>query len=463
MSFILSALSVRPPGPTLGPAPPPAFLPTIGGVAPLIFADFTTEGGTDHYWANNFQNANFAKWLASISGTFTRTGPATIVNSSGVLVPNGAAAGVIRFDYDPAALTLKGILLEGPSTNIAPNSNNFSTGWSVSGGSVAANAAVSPDGTNNAFSFTGSGGNTNHFVNLGNNVGAATVANSNYTASFFVKNNTMNFVSISFTSDSAGAAWVAAVFDLTQGIVSQTANGGSGTLVGSSITNFGNGWFRISVSGSIGASVDGTMFIQGAGAASGNSFGAFGFLTYTDNGNIFDLYGAQLENVSGASSYIPTTSGTATRQNDALSLPLAVTTATILYVTTAIEGVNNGTGRLIGTDVGGDAPLFDFIPTTNNEVGTFTNSGGLIGAFFTGNYTTGRVKSGVTGSPSGRIVTANGAAPASDNNSLFDSQPTTLTLSTDITLTNQYSFGWVAQIGLWNVAATAAQLQALTT
>jgi hypothetical protein len=56
--------------------------------------------------------------------TFTRTGnTATVVNSSGNVV--GINADLPRFDYDPIALTCKGLLIEESRTNLIPYSSDF--------------------------------------------------------------------------------------------------------------------------------------------------------------------------------------------------------------------------------------------------------------------------------------------------------------------------------------------------
>lgn len=70
----------------------PSFVPRLAnGAAAGIYADFTTEGGTNQYWAASAQRAGFAAWLAALGGTFTRASSANYFQS-GLLVTAGSGA-----------------------------------------------------------------------------------------------------------------------------------------------------------------------------------------------------------------------------------------------------------------------------------------------------------------------------------------------------------------------------------
>jgi hypothetical protein len=85
---------------------------------------------------------------------FTRASPGWYYNSSGTLV--SATTNTPRFDYDPATLQLKGLLLEDASTNILfPSGNIAGSPWSTFNNVViapvtTANQTTAPDGTSTA-------------------------------------------------------------------------------------------------------------------------------------------------------------------------------------------------------------------------------------------------------------------------------------------------------------------------
>lgn len=99
----------------------PSWVPVASGVNANLFTDFTTEGGTNHYWFNNTAYGSFALWLAAIGGTFTRAattnGAWYTTNSSGLLA--SAGTNVLRFNYNPTGPSAIGILLETAATNLA--------------------------------------------------------------------------------------------------------------------------------------------------------------------------------------------------------------------------------------------------------------------------------------------------------------------------------------------------------
>ena len=85
--------------------------------------------------------------------TFTRTtgasNPATYTNSSGVVT--AATNNEPRFDYDPVALTCKGLLIEETRSNIVNYSDDFANAaWLKLNATITSNAITAPDGTNTA-------------------------------------------------------------------------------------------------------------------------------------------------------------------------------------------------------------------------------------------------------------------------------------------------------------------------
>jgi hypothetical protein len=107
-----------------------------------------------------------------------------------------------------------------------------------------------------------------------------------------------------------------ASFNLTSGTVGDTQAG-----VTARIENYGNGWYRCSISraATISATPSSPFFFNSQNSDSATS------VTFTGDGTSGAfLWGAQLETGSVATSYIPTTAGTGSRSADVISVSGAV-------------------------------------------------------------------------------------------------------------------------------------------
>ncbi|MGA8079517.1 MAG: hypothetical protein WB868_19265, partial [Xanthobacteraceae bacterium] len=152
-----------------------------------------------------------------------------------------------------------------------------------------------------------------------------------------------------------------------------------------------------------------------------------------------------------ASSLIATTSSTATRAADNLYIPWTSTTFAARVKATMTAEIDNG--RLLGGSSGGllyQAPGPD---AASNNVGATLST--AVNAWASQNIVI------IGGSPSGRLLSANGNAAATDSNALVPSAPSDIYLGVDSAGADP-SAGHFAQVGLWNVAPTAAQAAALS-
>ncbi len=161
---------------------------------------------------------------------------------------------------------------------------------------------TSPDGTTNAYKLvegTNNGGHTAYKLNTSISSGA------NYTYSVFVK-GTERVLQMVLSS---GFASNFCNFDLSDGTI-----GSKNGLVDSNITSFSNGWYRCDITAlSNGASAH-LEFILAESKTSSR------YTTYQGNGTSgVYIYGAQLEQGSYATSYIPTQGSAVTRLKDACS------------------------------------------------------------------------------------------------------------------------------------------------
>jgi hypothetical protein len=231
--------------------------------------------------AYNSENNNYKP----LPFTFDRDSVATRVNKQGLIETVGADQPRIDYLNDSNGA----LLLEPSRTNLIQYSN-FSSGWDLlSGGSIAYNQTVSPDGTQNASVLSGNGVNGNAVYD------ALNLSVQSYTLSVFAKQKSVSIISFEgFTSGALGLS----KFNLSNGTI-ETAS--SNQFSDEKIEDYGNGWYRCSV--------------KLTPTSSGIKF--FGFKGGdSDSGELFSLYGAQLEVGSYATSYIPTQGSAVTRLQD---------------------------------------------------------------------------------------------------------------------------------------------------
>ncbi len=413
----------------LPPLPPlPAWCNNylIGATYPVAFADTTTEGTTNYYLYNGAICGSFAAWLSAAGGTFARSSSAYYTNASGVLT--SAAAGVPRFDYDPVALTPKGLLREGASTNLFLQSQ-FASGWTSGQGTLTPNSAIAPDGTMTAVLAVPNTTNTYHQVDQ------SVTTSTPVVISGYVKAAGYTHVWISCNNVTGVVA-----FNLSTGVLECTA--ASGGFAAAGIQYVGNGWYRIwayvTSAGSIGAT---GFFPCNAALTNGNA----PFTFAGDGSSGIYLWGVQVEVASFPSSYIPTTTTSATRAADSLYLPWTATTFTARVKATLANYISGNvlidTGNGLLTEAAGpDVQTSNGTQTLTTSVAAFTQSNIIV----------------VAGSPAGRVLSANGNAATSDSNALVPSAPTDFYIGQNASGANQAN-GNYPQIGLWTIAATATQ------
>jgi hypothetical protein len=233
--------------------------------------------------------------------TVTRaSNTATRVNSSGLVeIVN---ANLPRFDYDPATLAPKGLLIEEVRTNALLRSEEFNdVVWSKGNGTVTANAVLSPDGTTDADSFVTTAATAGTFVQQ-----AFVSLAQAYAASFYVKPNGVQFVQLLWAG---GQSTNIANFDIINGTI------GTNTATSASITAAGNGWYRITIVSTLAAAAGAINVYCVPTSTSGRA------ASFTGNGTSgFYIWGAQLEAGAFATSYIPTVASQVTRNPDLVSM-----------------------------------------------------------------------------------------------------------------------------------------------
>ena len=243
--------------------------------------------------------------------TFTRTSTGTYMGSDGLI--KVASANSPRFDhrYVNGEIESLGLLVEESRQNLLTGSEDFGPSyWSaLNSVSTSLNAVASPDGNSTADKFI-ENTNTTHKV-LARTF--TLTASTTYTYSLFVKAAERNAIMIhirkSDYTDRFGAS-----FNLsTQAVTNETS--GVGVLDSADIKKYPNDWYRISITGNIGTNTSAVvpMYLIGSG-------GAFD-IAYTGDGTSgIYVWGAQLEQGSFPTSYIPTQNSTVTRTADNASM-----------------------------------------------------------------------------------------------------------------------------------------------
>ena len=293
---------------------------------------------------------------------FTRATTATRVNSSGIIA--SVASGLPRIDF------LSGIgqiLLEPASTNTATYSNDFSQGTNFGSGNrvlsdsvLSANQGTAPDGTNTAQKITDNNNGGTGSIAI-SSFGISLNSGTDSTASMFVKKDTVRYFVIRFLNFDTT---VDASFDLDTGIV----NRGTGVM-----TDYGNGWYRCSTTFNTTTDLVGGIQFLITNSSSGNGG------NLRDGSNSTFVWGYQAEENSFATSYIPTTTSSVTRNadlaNNSGDASLINTTEGVLYTETAclVDGTNNR-AISIGSD-GQNIASIQYNPTSNRILGRYRNAG----------------------------------------------------------------------------------------
>jgi hypothetical protein len=206
---------------------------------------------------------------------------------------------VPRLTYQNGGGGCSSLLLEKQSTNVLSYSEQFDNAWWTKGfGSVTANATTSPDGTTNADKFAEDSTNNNHY--FGDDTTSAT-SGQLVTFTIFAKASERSWIAMRIYN---GSGSVIGWYNIGSGTLGTIGGGGI-----ASITSMGNGWYRCALTVTMASS---SVFLPYVFLSTGDTI-----LTYTGtSGSGVFVWGAQAELSSYPTSYIPTTSASATRIAD---------------------------------------------------------------------------------------------------------------------------------------------------
>jgi len=268
--------------------------------------------------------------------TFTRASTATRVNSAGLI--EAVASNVPRLDY--LGSTCPRLLLEGQRTNLFIRSETFtSASWLSGGGGVSVftdNFATSPSGAQTASKWTAA--NTNSQVRQN----VATI-NTTATVSVYLRTNSGTKNVTLFINDIASTA-----------VVTVTTS-----------------WQRFVLTGAVGA----TLLGAGRCGFSNNSI-----LTA---GDYVEVWGAQYEVGSNATSYIPTTSAAVTRLAEIASKTgissLIGQTEGTLFVDSFLTHSTGATNEYLAqVNASGSDRILMYRQNSTNKLGAILIRGGAV-------------------------------------------------------------------------------------
>jgi len=267
---------------------------------------------------------------------------------------------VPRLTYQNGGGGCPSLLLEPQRTNLALYSEEFGNAyWTKNRSTITANssATLDPSGANGADKIVETATTLYHGIER-----AFGTLSGNHCLSVFAKAAERNWVYLEFFT---GATSFTSFFDLSSGTIGTSAAGNN-----AKIENYGNGWYRLSISRAAGSGT--SFFVAGLATADNTP-------SYTGNGTSGAyFYGAQLEAGAYPTSYIPTTSSSATRVADACfkdGLSVFGTNQGTFFVDSIGPKFQTAAQYLFDLSDNSAGNRFALYSVANNELSLYTNTG----------------------------------------------------------------------------------------
>jgi len=387
----------------------------------------------DSLLAYNSENGNFKP----LPFDFTRASSATVVNKAGLIETVGSGEPRIDFSNDAKGA----LLLEPTRMNLFTYSEDFSNSyWAKAASTITSNIITSPDGTLNASLFQSNV--TDGYMYPPSSI-LSSAANGTFTYSIYAKEGNTS----SFTILMTGGANYVGNFNLTT-VVATTSS--ANTTV--DISNVGNGWYRCSLIASLVPS---------------SAYSELQIGRISSGSNLY-LFGAQLEQGSYATSYIPTQGSAVTRSADACSNggneQVINSTEGVLYAEISALA-NDGVNRLISLSNGvlSDNRIELWLDSTSNRirVRTEVNNATSIDILSTITDATAINKCGVRWDSTSISLFINGALIQTKTSTQFNAN-----ILSELKFSNHSGalpfYGKTKSVQVYTTALSNAELKALT-
>ena len=398
-----------------------------GGVFEEIVYDWYADAAVDL----DFENSTYLDSGGSVAVT-------TLLSCTRASIgyAQTAAGALTQFATNTLRITDAGLLVEDARTNLMLRSQEFHTNWSQDNLGVTADATTAPDGTTTADLIVPNTTSTYHRINT-------SFAPVSGTGTWSVYAKAGGYSWLAFTN----AGGLIANFDLTNGVV-----GSLGGSVTATIEALANGWYRCRMTGTAVGGSD-SIYTNINNVDSGSSQA---HVIYAGNGTSgIYLWGAQFEQAAFPSSYIPTTSASATRAADVVTCSGGLQ-STIAAATGSIVAQIDG-GKLAGAaanvvDSNGTNLLgFD---ATNHGLASLVAT---LATSDTANRTT-QDKLGIAWNASGRGLVLNNGTVATDSSAQTPSSTQRVGSSTS----TNFIYAYVERLTVWDTRLADAALRDVT-
>lgn len=328
------------------------YFPNSASVGLALNKELNIQNKASIYLSASATNVGTLPVIKGLDLDFVRNDEATYVDEDGII--QTAPINVPRIDFSDNGTGA--LLLEPQSTNLITFSEDFTdASWLKGNTTVTADATASPTGIVHASKIFSNSTLSTHVIQSELLGGVGT-----FTLSIFAKASELKYIELVSNNPASGQ-----FFDLENGV--KLASSGTAPI-SSSITSFGNGWYKCSITQVLTSTTRLNVFLSEDGITR----------TYQGDGTSgIYIWGAQLEEQSYATSYIPTNGANATRVAETLSK-----TGLGNYINSS-EGVlyaeikqldESGVFRLIQlTDGTQNNRIVIYFNVTNGFVSTFIN------------------------------------------------------------------------------------------